>query len=37
MQLANPDIDYTQVKRLIVIGNCTGYGATATNETRNGR
>jgi chitodextrinase len=32
MRLANPDIDYTQFKRVIFVGNCTGYGATAMNE-----
>jgi chitodextrinase len=32
MQLANTDVDYTKFKRVIFIGNCDGYGATASNE-----
>jgi chitodextrinase len=32
MQLANADIDFTKVKRLIIVANCAGYGATASNE-----
>jgi chitinase len=32
IRLADADINYTQFKRLIFVGNCTGYGATASNE-----